>query len=71
MKPLPLESFSVRALRALVKLLLVRGTVQVSNPTPYVELQEAGWAYRVASVRGGFVFNEDNREAIEKELRLR
>lgn len=67
---MPLEDLSTDALRALVKLLLVRGTLSVSNPMPYVELQQGGYAYRVASVRNGFIFNADNEERIKKLLRL-
>lgn len=65
MRPLlPLSDLSPEALLALVKLLLAKSTLRVSRPAPYVELQRAGYAYRVASVPGGFVFNEDRRAEI-------
>jgi len=69
-KPAPLEDLSPEALRALVKLLLASGTLSVSRAAPYVELQRAGWAYRVASVPNGFVFNDDNRQEILQMLHL-
>jgi hypothetical protein len=66
----PLDDLSRPALRALVKLLLVPGTLSAGNPGPYLELQRRGYAYRVASVRNGFVFNEDNRSAILRAIGL-
>lgn len=70
MRPRPIENLSPSALRSLVKLLLARQTLMVTSPAPYTELQRAGYAYRVTSVRNGFVFNEDNRDAIMRQLRL-
>ena len=69
-RPRGLTELSESALRALVKLLLVKSVLQVGDPEPYLELQRAGYAYRVASVFNGFVFNEDNRGAILKKLGL-
>ena len=66
----PLDTLSPGALRALVKLLLARRTLTVHQPEPYLELQRSGYAYRVASVRNSFVFNEDNRDAILEMLHL-
>lgn len=66
----PLDELSKPALRALVKLLVSRRVLSVSNPTPYVELWNGGWAYRVASVPNGFVVNDDNMPQIKRMLHL-
>jgi len=66
----PIESLSEKALIALVKLTITGRTLVVSNTAPYEELQRAGYAYRVASIRNGFVFNEDNRKEMIQALGL-